>query len=225
MTRREMFGSPEAIVAMAVTAVVCVGSTLGVSWIGMVMVLVIGLALTWITIDTGGHSMLVFSGGFLLLPIGLAIQRLELDGAVPWAVAGLVVLAYADAVRLCFAARRRGVIEPAVYTGVVQGFGLVAISTVVVAVVLAALSERAANASWLVVPLALLLAVIGLVGLAIAVSRSPGEHDKRRWQPGERLMPPPRAASDDPSLRTSSPSTHPTPPARSSPPPPLPPVR
>lgn len=210
MTRREMFGSPEAMVALVITIIVCVASTMGVSLVAMAMVVFIGLALTWITIDTGGHSMLLFSGIFLLLAMGLSIERLELDGPVPWAVAGVVTLGYADAIRLCFAARRHGMIEPDVYLGVVQGFGLVAVSSLVVAVVLAGLADQATNANWLLVPLALVLAVIGLVGLAIAVSRSPGEHDKRRWNPGERLMPPPRAASDDPSLKTSSP--HPPPP-------------
>lgn len=205
MSRREMFSSPPALVAFAIMVVVSIVSTLGTHPIGTLMVVAIGVVLTMITIDTGGHSMLMFSGAFLLLALGLAIDRLEVGGALPWALAGVVMLAFADAVRLCFAERRDGLIEGKVYGSVLVGFGIVVLASGVTAAVVAGLSSVDTNANWLLVPLALALAVIGLVGLAIAVSRSPGQFDKRRWKPGERLMAPPRSADDDPSLKTSTP--------------------
>ena len=222
MSRREMFSSSAAMVAFAVMAVVSILATLGAHPVGTLMVLVIGVAMTMITIDSGGHSMLVFSGGFLLFALGLAIGRLGLDGPVPWAFAGVVVLAYADAVRLCFAMRRHGVVEVEVYRGVFVGLGIVVAGAGATAALVVGLGSVGSNANWLLVPLALVLATIGLVGLAIAVSRSPGQFDKRRWKPGERLMAPARSASDDPSLKTSTPpppTTLPTTPNRRPPPP------
>lgn len=211
MNKREMFGSPPALVALAIMVVVSILATLGTNPIGTLMVALIGVVLTLITIDSGGHSMLVFSGVFLLFAMSLAFEQLGLDGAVPWAVAGLVVLFYADAIRLCFALRRHGEIEPEVYRGVFVGFGIVVGCSVAAAVAVGGLGSIGGNANWLIVPLALVLAVVGLVGLAIAVSQSPGQFDKRRWKPGERLMAPPRSASDDPSLKTSTPPAPPPP--------------
>lgn len=205
MSRREMFSSPSAMVALAIMAVASILATLGLHPIGTVLVVLIGVVLAMITIDTGGHAMLIMSGMFLLFTLGLATERLGVDGALPWALAGVVVLAYADAVRLCFAERRHGVIESEVYQGVLVGLLIVVVGSAVTAGVVAGLGSVGSNVNWLLVPLALALATIGLVGMAIAVSRSPGEFDKRRWKPGERLMAPPRSASDDPSLKTSTP--------------------
>ncbi len=205
MSKREMFSSSAALVAFALMVVVSILGTLGTHPVGTLMVVAIGVVLTMITIDSGGHSMLMFSGGFLLLALGLAIGRLGLDGPVPWALAGVVVLAYADAVRLCFAQRRHGMVEAEVYRGVFVGLGIVVVGSGATAAAVGVLGSVGSNTNWLLVPLALVLATVGLVGLAIAVSRSPGQFDKRRWKPGERLMAPPRSASDDPSLKTSTP--------------------
>jgi hypothetical protein len=96
-------------------------------------------------------------------------------------------------------------VDPLAHRVVISGLVVVAVASALTAVVVAAVSDANTNAKWLLVPLALTLAVVGVVGLAVAVSRSPGQFDKRRWKPGERLMPPPRDASDDPSFKTSMP--------------------
>jgi len=211
MNKREMFSTVPAMSAIAIMTVVSVLGSIGTHPIGILMIALVGIVLTMITIDSGGHAMLMCSAVFLLFLVGLSIERLELSGAVPWAFAGVIALAYADAVRLTFAERRHGVIEPEVYQGVIVGLVIVVILSGATAAVVVGLGAASANASWLLVPLALVLAVVGLVGLAIAVSKSPGQFDKRRWKPGERLMAPPRSASDDPSLKTSSPPAPPPP--------------
>lgn len=211
MTKREMFGSSPALVAIAMMVVVSILATLGVHPVGTLMVAAIGVTLTLITIDSGGHSMLVFSGAFLLFALALSFERLGLEGVVAWAGAGVIVLAYADAVRLCFALRRHGAIEGGVYQGVLVGLAIVTVGSMATAVAVEGLGRIDGNSSWLLVPLALVLAVIGVVGLAIAMSHSPGQFDKRRWKPGERLMAPPRSAADDPSLKTSVPPAPPPP--------------
>ncbi len=203
--RLEAFSTAPALAAILIVVVTSIVATLGTHPIGMFFVALIGALLVMITIETGGHSMAMFSGVFLLMALGLAINRLSLDGAVPWAMAGVILLAFGDAVRLSFAERRSGVVDGEVYRGVLLGLAVVAAGSALTAFVVALLSDANTNVNWLLVPLALVLAVVGIVGLALAVSRSPGQFDKRRWKPGERLMPPPRDASDDPSFKTSTP--------------------
>lgn len=206
MNRRlEAFSTGPALVAISIVVVTSIVATFGTHPIAMFFVALIGALLVMITIDTGGHSMAMFSGAFLLMALALAIGRLSLDGAVPWAAAGVVLLGFGDAVRLSFAQRRLGVVDAEVHRGVVVGLIAVAVASGFTAFVVAGLSDANSNVNWLLVPLALALAVVGVVGLAVAVSRSPGQFDKRRWKPGERLMPPPRDASDDPSFKTSTP--------------------
>lgn len=209
MTRREMFGSLPAVSAMLIMALAAIFATLGTHPILMGFMVIIGVLLVMITIDTGGHSMLMLAAGYIMIALGLTIQRLELGGSMPWVASAVVSLLFADLLRLSFAERRHGVIEGDVYQGVFVGLAVVAVSSGVTIGLVAWLESSAANGNWLLVPLALALAVIGLVGLAIGVSKSPGQYDKRRWKPGERLMAPPRAASDDPSLKTSTPPAPP----------------
>ena len=203
--RLEFYGNGPSLTAIAMMAAVSVMATLGTHPIAMLLVGVIGLSLVLITIDTGSHSMAVFSGGFLALALGLTFARWSLDGPVPWAVIGVVALAYGDAIRLSFAHRRSGVVDDAVTFGAALGLAIVTVGSLATATVVAALDSSTSNLNWLLVPIALVLAVVGLVGLAVAVSRSPGHYDKRRWRPGERLLAPPREASDDPSFKTSVP--------------------
>jgi len=205
MTKREMYSSWPAISAMAMMVVVSLLGTVGTHPVAMALTALIGVVLVIITIDTGGHSMLMFSAGFVLIALALTIQRMGLEGPLPWTAAALVSLLFADVVRMTFAERRSGVIESEVYQGVFGGFVVVAITSGVTIGLVAVLGSGSANGSWLLVPLALFLAVTGFVGLAIGVSKSPGLHDKRRWKPGERLMAPPRSAADDPSLKSSAP--------------------
>lgn len=214
MTRREMFASPTAIFAFLITFVASALPTLGSPVLSTVLMVVVGLGLTAITIETGSHLMLLMASAFLLIAVGYAIAEWGLNGALPWASLGVVGLLYADTIRLCFAERRHGVIEGGVYQGIAVGLGIVVLGSGVTAAALTGLANVGTNANWLLVPLALLLAVVGLVGLAIGVSRSPGQFDKRRWKPGERLAAPPRAASDDPSLKSSTPPAPPPPGAR-----------
>lgn len=211
MTRKELFGSPTAIVAFAFSAAASALPTLGSHPVATIMMIVIGLGLTAVTIDTGSHLMLIMTAAFLMFSLGFALADFGLNGAVPWALLGVAGLVYADIVRLCFAERRHGVIEGGVYQGIGVGVVIVGVGSAATAAALAGLSTVGANANWLLVPLALVLAVVGLVGLAIGVSRSPGQFDKRRWKPGERLTAPPRAASDDPSLKSSMPPAPPPP--------------
>lgn len=203
--RWETFTAPAAVVAIAIMVVVSVLATFGTHPIATVAVVLIGVALVMITIDTGGHSMVIFSGAFLLMASALAIARMSVGGVVPWAIAGVVVLAFSDAVRLSFAERRSAMIEPAVVRSVVTGLVIVAAGSVGAGFAIGELATVGSNANWLLVPLALLLAVGGAVGLAVTAGRSPGPFDKRRWRPGERLASPPRNASDDPSFKTSVP--------------------
>lgn len=214
MNRKELFGSPTAIVAFVFAAAASALPTLGGPPLATVMLVIIGLGLTAVTIETGSHLMLVMAAAFLLFSLGFAMAEFDLDGALPWALLGVAGLVYSDIVRLCFAERRHGVIEGGVYQGIGVGLGIVVLGSGATAAALAGLSNVGANANWLLVPLALVLAVVGLVGLAIGVSRSPGQFDKRRWKPGERLTAPPRAASDDPSLKSSTPPAPPPPVAR-----------
>lgn len=203
--RWAIYTTPAASVAIALMVIVSVSATIGSHPAATAMVVLIGVALVMITIDTGGHSMLIFAGAFLLMAMALAIGRTSLDGPVPWVIAGVVVIAFSDAVRVSFAQRRAAVIEPTVVRGVLVGLAIVAVGSVGAGFAIDALGTIGSNANWLLVPLALLLTVAGAVVLVVAAGRSPGEFDKRRWRPGERLAAPARSASDDPSFKTSLP--------------------
>ncbi len=203
--RLELYTSPAALVTISVMVAASVVGTIGNHPAGMAIVVLLGVALTLITIDTGSHSMLMFSAAFLVMVLALAVNLLGIDGPLPWTVVGLIVLAFADAMRLAFAGRRNAEVEPAVIGSVLVGFAMVAAGSLLTGGLVVVLSDSATNASWLLVPLALVMAVVGAVGLAVGMGRSPGVHDKRRWRPGERLLAPPREASDDPSFTTSLP--------------------
>jgi len=205
--RFTLFATGPAIVAIVMMIAASLAVTLGTSLVGMILVVLIGLALVLITLDTGSHSMAMFSGAFLLVSFALGIQRFAPGGVVPWTAAGVGVLAFADAIRLSFAQRRGGVVEADVTRGVGIGLGVVAAGSLATGAVVEALTQSTANVNWLIVPLALVLAVVGAVVLAVTVSKSPGQYDKRRWRPGERLLAPPREASDDPSFKSSVPPT------------------
>ncbi len=203
--RLELYTSPAALVVISMMVAASVVGTVGNHPAAMAMVVILGVALTLITIDTGSHSMLMFSAAFLVMVLALAVNRLGIDGALPWTIVGLIVLAFADATRVAFAGRRDADVESAVVGSVFVGFAMVAAGSLLTGGLVVFLNNSATNASWLLVPLALVLAVVGAVGLAVAMGRSPGEHDRRRWRPGERLLAPPREASDDPSFTTSLP--------------------
>lgn len=203
--RLELYTTPAALVAIMMMVAASVVGTIGNHPAAMAMVVILGVAMTLITIDTGSHSMLMFSAAFLAMVLALAVSRLGIGGALPWTVVGLVLLGFADATRLAFAVRRDADVEPAVTVSVIVGLAVVSVGSLATGGLVAILDNSATNASWLLVPLALILAVIGVVGLAVAMGRAPGQYDKRRWQPGERLLAPPREASDDPSFGSSMP--------------------
>jgi hypothetical protein len=203
--RLEAYATVPAVVAVVIMVAGSVLATAGTHPVAVALVTSIGVILVLITIDTGSHSMTIFSGAFLMMALALAIGRLSLGGPLPWTIAALIVLGFADGIRLSFAQRRSGVVDRSVVGGVMIGSVLVAVGSMATGVAVLAVTESTANLSWMLVPLALLLAVVGAVGLAVTVSRSPGPFDKRRWRPGERLLAPARDASDDPSFPSSLP--------------------
>ncbi len=203
--RLELWTAPAALVVISLMVAASVIATTGTHPIAMAMVVLLGVGLALITIDTGSHSMVLFTAAYLLMVLNLAVRRLEIDAPLTWTVLGLLVLASTDAMRLAFARRRRADVEAGVTVSAVRGFVVVAVCSLATGGVVVAIGDSTANASWLLVPLALVLAVFGVVALSVVMGRNPGQHDSRRWQPGERLLAPPRDASDDPSFTSSMP--------------------
>ncbi len=201
MRTRDLLVTPPAALALAATTLVCMGGLPFIGLAGSLVILVIGLALTFMAISSGSHFAAVLATAYLMLPIALMLESATDQSPVGWAVAGVFFLGFLSCLQLTFATRRFGRVSDTVVANELAGLGVLGFASVVLAVLVSSLNATTLDLNWLLVPLTIGLLLVGGAGLAVAAASRTGEHDKRRWKPGERMIPPAIGAEDDPLLR------------------------
>ncbi len=196
--RKALRLAPEAIGAMALSAIwpfafLAVGPSLALI-ITIIVLSLLGVGATILTIHTGSQGLLVCAGGYVAVLALAAISALDLSSVGVVACSSTVVV-YLDLMRLSFARRRtenldeRIVMRTLAATGVVTALS---VGTIVAAfMITGGQSDGDGSRSWLWVPIATAVIVIPGLALVIASARKAQAHDKRRWSPGERMLPQP----------------------------------
>ncbi len=189
--RSELYRTPEIIAAHILMVVV--SATLlfiGTPLLVVVVMAAFGSALILLTVMSGSHAMVVMTVCYFGLILLVVIADSGAGGAVLAAWMSLALF-LSDFFRLNFARRRSARVDPRLFVSTL-GFTFV---VAVVATASTAIGSLVANGdgqrSWIWVPVASLIILVLISAATIAVARKPGRYDKRRYRPGERMLPQP----------------------------------
>ena len=189
--RRELYRQPEIIAAYGLMMLWSFAMLVGGAPILAVVLLgLLGVVLVVLVVMSGSHAMVMMAAGYLSLLILIGIASTD-AGNTALAASMSTVLLLMDLLRLNFARRRSAKVDPRLFATTLIFTVLVAVAATL-SVAIASIPGRSDDElSWLFVPIAsiVLLVVAGLFVFLLA--RKSGTHDKRRWRPGERMLPQP----------------------------------
>lgn len=186
-----MLGDPESMVAALIVTLWSILAAIDGGMWSVLVSLCIGWFLHVTAVETGSHVSLWLTTAALLIMVVLA-SAITFDGLgpVPLAAAGATVLVHNELVRLNYTRRRRAVIDPEVFRTAPLGAIVAGVLAVIGATLIGVLSDTE-DRSWLWMPVATgVLIAIGLALTLLPVRGAPPA-SRERWQPGERMPPPP----------------------------------
>ena len=145
-------------------------------------------------VETGRRALQWVATGFLLALVAgnLAAGAFGgTSGAASYTVGAVTGLIYHELLQVSFARRRSSHVEEQVYVASAAGLGVVALVAIAGIVIAEPLSTSTAERSWLWVPAITLALVVVAVAMLVVPGRRSPPASRRRWQPGERIPPPP----------------------------------
>lgn len=188
--RRELYRTPEIIAAHFIMAIASIAlGFVGAPVIVMAIIAAFGSALIILAVMSGSHVMVNMTLGYLILVELVVLGDLG-AGAGVLALGMSIPLIMADLLRLNFARRRSASVDPRVFVGTL-GFTFIVAIVSTLSIVIGASVAGEGERTWVWVPVMTVPILLLVSAAAIAIARKPGSYDKRRYRPGERMLPQP----------------------------------
>ena len=188
--RRELYRQPETIAAHALMAI----SAATLALIGAPLLLIIVLAgfgscLVVLTVMSGSHAMVNLTLGYFVVLLLVWLVDVGAGAAIIALVMSLVLI-MSDLFRLNFARRRSAKVDARLFITTL-GFSLIVAVVSTLSIAVGDLITGDTQRSWVWVPITTVPIILLISIGAIAIARKPGSYDKRRYRPGERMLPQP----------------------------------
>ncbi len=168
------------------------GSIVAIIFISLLAIAAVGA--TIVAVDAGSAAMSFMVGVYLTIVGSATMTSLDL-GPLGIVVVAVSIMLYLDLLRLSFARRRTDGLDDALFVRTIGSSAIVGVlsvlSIVIALTVTGGDSAGDSSRSWLWVPMAIGVIIVPAVVLVIASGRRSGQYDKRRWRPGERMLPQP----------------------------------
>lgn len=189
--RSELYRSPEIIAAHALMAIVSASMLLiGAPWLVVVILAGFGSTLIMLSVMSGSHAMVVMTVCYFGV-ILLAVSGDAGLGAAGFAAWMSLALFLSDFFRLNFARRRSARVDQRLFVNTLGFTFVIALVATLSMFAGSLVASSGGERSWVWVPIASALILVLIAAATIAIARKPGTYDKRRYRPGERMLPQP----------------------------------
>lgn len=189
--RSELYRSPEIIAAHALMAIVSATLLLiGAPLLVVAILAGFGSTLILLSVMSGSHAMVVMTVCYFGVILLAVIGETGLGGAglAAWMSLALFL---SDFLRLNFARRRSATVDLRLFVNTLGFTFVVALVATLSMFAGSLVANSEGERSWVWVPIASVIVLVLIGGATIAIARKPGEYDKRRYRPGERMLPQP----------------------------------